>query len=288
MIASLPMYDFPELSGATDALWNAWRRAAAAHGIDAPELRTRPSGMLLDHWSDPRVLLSQSCGYPFRAALAATVRVVGTFDYDTGGTPATDTGGTPATDTASGAAGGPTIGPGRYRSVLVTRPGLEDAVLADGVRVAINGWESMSGCVSLGVALVGAGVGRIGEALVTGAHADSVVAVAEGRAELASIDGVSWRLFQTLRPAAVAGLVVIGHGPVVPCLPLVTAFPDAVAALRASLGDAVATLAADEPWALAALRIRGFVPLEVSDYDLTLDLARTAARVLPVDLLPTA
>ncbi len=265
MIGALPMYDFPELGEATDALWRSWRRAAMARGLEVDAERTRPSGDLLEHWRRTDVLLTQTCGYPYRAALAGSVAVVGTFDYDTGD---------------------PGVDPGRYRSVLVTRAGQGPEVLADGVSVAVNGLESLSGCVSLGAALAAAGVGRVGHVVLTGAHADSVVAVASGRADLASIDAVSWRIFETVRPAAVAGLVTVGHGPVVPCLPLVTAQRPAVDRLRAALADAVGDLTRSDPAALGLLRIRGFVPLEGPEYDVTLDLARTAAAVLPVELLP--
>ncbi len=265
MIAALPMYDFPEVVTATDALFSAWRAAAARHGIDAPAVRDLATGSLLDHWRDPAVLLTQACGYPYRAALAGTVVVVGTFDYDAGlvGVPA-----------------------GHYRSVLVTRAGLGPAVIADGVAVAINSLESLSGCVSLGATLAEMGITHVGPIVETGAHARSVEAVADGRADLASIDAVSWALLGDVRPHAVAGLEVIAQGPVVPSLPLVTPRAELVAPLRASLADALADLAERAPEVLTALRIRRFVPLDGGAYDHTLVLARAAARLLPVDLLP--
>jgi hypothetical protein len=66
----------------------------------------------------------------------------------------------------------------------------------------------------------------------------------------------------------------------------VTAQRPAVDRLRAALADAVGDLTRSDPAALGLLRIRGFVPLEGPEYDVTLDLARTAAAVLPVELLP--
>jgi len=132
--------------------------------------------------------------------------------------------------------------------------------------VAVNGYDSLSGWVSLRAA-----VDPLGPVLVTGAHVHSVAAVGDGRADLACIDGVTWRLLQRYRPGAVAGLAVVGHGPRIPCLPLVT---------HLTLGPGVDTLRA----ALAGitddtLGITGFVPLDAGAYGLVRELhAASVAR----------
>jgi ABC-type phosphate/phosphonate transport system substrate-binding protein len=104
--------------------------------------------------------------------------------------------------------------------------------------------------------------------LVTGAHVHSVAAVADRRADLACIDGVTWRLLQRHRPAAVAPLAVVGHGPLIPCLPLVThrTRGPGVAALR----EALAGLTDD------VLCIDGFVPLDAGAYRLVRELQPTS------------
>jgi hypothetical protein len=76
-IAPLPMYDFPELSGAHDRLW----RRVTAHA--------RRAGLSGD------VPLTQVCGYPLLTSLSGAYDVVAAPAYDvpfcTGSTPASKT-----------------------------------------------------------------------------------------------------------------------------------------------------------------------------------------------------
>jgi ABC-type phosphate/phosphonate transport system substrate-binding protein len=127
---------------------------------------------------------------------------------------------------------------------------------------AINGSDSLSGWISL-QSVWGGVPAAVRE---TGAHLESVRAVAAGAADIASIDAVSWDHFGRIEPALVAGLHVIGEGPRVPCLPLVTGWQheQEVASLRAAFAAAVADPSAAE--ACATLRIRGFLPLDLADY----------------------
>jgi hypothetical protein len=61
-VASLPMYDLPELREATDELWRALAARLQNRGIDAPVTLERDETNLDAVWSDPRLLLSQTCG----------------------------------------------------------------------------------------------------------------------------------------------------------------------------------------------------------------------------------
>jgi ABC-type phosphate/phosphonate transport system substrate-binding protein len=146
--------------------------------------------------------------------------------------------------------------------VLVTRAGDTERPLG-GRAVAVNGYDSLSGWVSLTAA-----VQPLGPVVVTGAHVHSVAAVAAGRADLACIDGVTWRLLERCRPAAVATLAVVGHGPLIPCLPLVThlTLGPGVAALR----EALSGLTDD------TFGIDGFVPLDTGDYRPVRDMAESS------------
>lgn len=235
-VASLAMYPFVPLRDATDQLWAAVRRHLGWGPTHLEWTVVTP-----DVWRHPDLLLAQACGWPLVTALQGSVEVVGTFDYD-----------------VPGAANG------RYRSVLIGRDDRTlDAIRADpGARVAFNGPDSLSGWVSMCVAWGG----RPETLVETGAHRESVRAVAAGRADLASIDAVSWTLISTLEPELVAGLQVVGSGPLVPCLPIVVGWRhrDKVPALRDAFAAAVADPATAD--ARAALRIRGFVPLELADY----------------------
>lgn len=235
-VASLAMYPFAELRDATDQLWESVRRhlgwgpAALEWDVLTPEV-----------WFRPDLLLAQTCGWPLVTQLADTMLVVGAFDHDV-----------------------PDAHDGTYRSVIISSQDvtLDDLREGSGVVAAVNGRDSLSGWVSLLYAWGGVPP----EILETGAHVESVRALAQGRAQVASIDAVSWALLGDLDPALVAGLHVVGAGPRVPCLPVVVpvAHGHHVDALRAAFTAAVAE--PDLVGALAALRIRGFVPLDISDY----------------------
>ena len=56
MIASLPMYDWPEVRAANDRLWSAIADGLTARGIDAPA-RLNRDGELWDQWEAPELLL---------------------------------------------------------------------------------------------------------------------------------------------------------------------------------------------------------------------------------------
>lgn len=234
-VASLAMYPFTAVRAATDQLWAAvrehlgWGPAGLDWTLLTPEV-----------WHHPQLLVAQACGWPLVTDLADLVAVVGTFDYDV-----------------------PGAEHGHYRSVLVARDAatLDELRARPKVAAAVNGFDSLSGWISLQHTWGGSP-----SALETGAHLESVRAVAEGRAEVASIDAVSWALLETIEPELTGRLHVIDHGPMVPCLPLVTGWHNSaqVPALRAAFAAAVA-----EPGlqpALAQLRIRGFVTLGFTDY----------------------
>lgn len=222
--ASLAWY--PAAAPVWDALW-AEVRARLGEG---PERLDRPSDFHA-HWADPALVLAQTCGLPWRIGLAPNVRMIGAFDFGLPGVP-----------------------PGHYASVLVQRA--DDArpvpeVAAAGV--AANGLDSQSGWGSLHLA------GLIpGPVTVTGAHAASMEAVAEGRAHLAAIDAVTWRLSPHPR------LSVRGWTPPTPGCPLITGRPELADRLRAILPEAVAALPA--PLRRRA-GLRGFVLMDPAAYE---------------------
>jgi ABC-type phosphate/phosphonate transport system substrate-binding protein len=247
------MYDLPEVRWATDALWSAVAVRLAAAGIAAsPALSRGPA--VHELWADPALLLSQTCGNPYVRTYRDRLRLVATLRY------------------AAPGCDGP-----RYRSVLVVRADAPGDGLADfrGAVCAVNSWDSLSGWVALAAALPEPQFFRA--ALVTGAHADSVAAVAAGEADIAAIDCVTYALLQRHRPAALlqrhrpaatAGLRVIGRTALAPSLPLVTrrAVDDGmVEALRSALRGALADPALAE--ARAALLIDGIEILGEADYD---------------------
>lgn len=264
-VVSFPMFDLPELSGQTDRLWSAWRDATSEVG-DGPLNRVEPSLALLDHWSSDAILLTQTCGYPFVAALSHRF-LIGTFAYDCLNDDDPD---------------------GWYRALLVTRASHHHQSLRnyDGLPLVVNNLDSLSGCVSLGVALLDAGVTSIGPVTETGAHATSLALVQSGKADLACVDAITWSLLSRVRPSAVAELRIVAKGPLIPCPPFISGDFASAQKFRSSAPAALNALRAESPETLRSLGIRGFVPMTQDAYDATLGLADRAAQLLPVALRP--
>jgi len=223
-IAALPMYDLPELRPATDRLWQAVALRLRTAGVPGVPAELRRGDDLIGLWTDPGLLLAQACGLPFTTLLADRVRFVATPAY-----------------AISGCEGG------SYRSWVVVREGASTTSLAEleGSRAAVNAPHSQSGANALAAATVPFAAGRpfFSGIVETGAHAASLAAVREGRADCAAIDCVTFALLARHRPAAVAGLRVLAATPPAPALPLVTAAGTGrrtVAALRRALAAAIA------------------------------------------------
>ena len=84
-IAGLPMYDLPELGGATDAWWSGLARALRSEGIeDVPDELTRMP-QTEDVWGHEKLLLSQTCGYNMVADWRGRLTYVATPCYSAPG-----------------------------------------------------------------------------------------------------------------------------------------------------------------------------------------------------------
>jgi ABC-type phosphate/phosphonate transport system substrate-binding protein len=131
------------------------------------------------------------------------------------------------------------------------------------VHVARNSSDSLSGWVSLCAAWGGVPP-RVTE---TGAHLESVRAVASGAVDLAMIDAVSFQFVIDQEPLFAGRVHIIGHGPTIPCLPLVMA--KELVSRRDEVRAAISAAMADPSlaWARRRLRISGFVPLNASAYE---------------------
>ena len=258
-IASLPMYDLTELQPATDALWAAIAAKLRKHNITAPKSLTR--GQKLEKiWSDPDLLLAQTCGYPLVTSLAGKVQLLATPCYDAPGCE------------------GPL-----YRSALIVHfenPAASLSVLR-GKICAINGLDSNSGMNLLRAEI--APLAQNGEkffarVLVTGSHASSVEAVADGHADLAAIDCITWSHLQQKRPTATREIRLLGWTQSTPGLPFITSVhtdePTRQALLR-TLHEVAADPALDP--VLHALRLECFVELPLSAYNSILDLEGSAS-----------
>ena len=249
-VAVLGMYDFPELRAAWDDLY-----ASAAGHVDGVPAALTWDIEAHDSWLHPDLTIGMACGWPLVKTLRDRVRVVGTFSYE-------------GTD-------GP---PHEYRSLIVTGTEATFEQIADApseYRAAVNSSDSLSGSISL-LAAFGLGLQWPGDIVGTGSHVASIEAVRSGDADVASIDGMTWRYRERQAPESLAGLRIIGHGPLVPCLPLIVpaATSDAdIGAWRDGFAAAVRDPALEA--SLTKLMIDDFVPLDAIDYTAALaDLMR--------------
>jgi ABC-type phosphate/phosphonate transport system substrate-binding protein len=244
-LANLGMYPFADVRWAVDRFWEAvaerleWAPRQLDWDID-----------LHESWGRDDLVVGHTCGWPLVTQLRDRVRVIGAFAH--------------ATPEAEGHA---------YRSVLVARWPGEPADLG-GSRAAVNATDSLSGWVSLVTAVHGPGAEWDGDVVVTGSHVESLRAVADGRADVASIDSVTWWHARRTMADVVSELAEVGVGPLVPSLPLVTSRHTSDSRLR-ELRVAMIDTVFDplvEP-AARAMCVAGFVPLDIDQYLPLLDLA---------------
>ncbi|MGL5008549.1 MAG: phosphate/phosphite/phosphonate ABC transporter substrate-binding protein, partial [Paracoccaceae bacterium] len=200
MIASLPMYDLPHVQPANDRLWALIRDGLRADGIPAPDALTRGADTLWPQWEAPDLVLSQTCGMPYRTRLHDHVTLIGTPDYGLPGCP-----------------------PGYYRSVFIAHKDdpRQTITAFDDADMAYNESVSQSGFAAPLTHAAGIGI-RLHPALQTGGHRLSMEAVATGRAPLAALDALTWALLQGHHPLA-GNIKVIGHTDPTPTRPYIAA-----------------------------------------------------------------
>ncbi len=261
LIAALPMYDWPETRELVDAEWSKLRALLRQSGMDAPkhlvrrnaDMPTVPGGIRDDEgaliapdpaalppdeldfqtlWKHPSLLLAQTCWGPIEQGLAPHVIVVGQPSYDAFEGGQGETYSSAILMRCAADAGG---GKESLDAPEDGRPSLSlDAIR--GGRFAYNGPDSMSGVVALTRDLEAAGesLAVFSERLQTGSHRASLIAVAEGRADVCAVDCRSWDQALRCEPAA-RSLRVVGWTARRKGLPLITSVrtpPDTVARLR--------------------------------------------------------
>ncbi|WP_136620533.1 MULTISPECIES: phosphate/phosphite/phosphonate ABC transporter substrate-binding protein [Mesorhizobium] len=263
LVAALPMYDWPEVRGEVDAQWARLRDAFRQKGIDAPQTLVRRNGDLpsvpggirdvagvvfapdpgtlpppeLDFhklWVHPALLFAQTCWGPMELGLSKHVQVVGQPSYD-------------AYEGGQGEF---------YSSALVMRTGEGPVVrspadgspllpldLIRGKRFTFNSLDSMSGFLGLTRDLdaMGESLDMFASRSESGGHRASIVAIAEGRADVAAIDCESWALAQRFEPAA-KKVAVVGWTGRRKGLPYITAATTPERTVRA-MREALAGLA---------------------------------------------
>ena len=211
-VASLGMYPFAHVLRHWDRLWE--RIAAELPGTPRRSSWDRPSTTL---WRDPALLVGRHLRL---AARDATRRARRRGRHVRPG----------------GAVGG-------RRALPIGARGIEADVDRRVAARARRGRRGERHRLALGL---GEPVRRVGwtpeHVLVTGAHVESLRAVARGDAQVASIDAVTFELAVESEPMTAGAVHVIGHGPLVPALPIVTVVGPRRSGtrLRAAIAAAVA------------------------------------------------
>ena len=237
MLATLPMYDFPEVREATDAFWAA---IAKAYGVTGKLTRDADCTTT---WHNPKLLFSQTCGYPYTHEFRGVLNYVATPHY-----------------TAEGCDGA------NYRSIIFAREH-KPLPAFEGTIAAFNNRDSMSGMLAL--KLVFAPLAKqsrfFGKAMETGGHINSLQFVQSAKADICAIDCVTVAYLERYRPSALEGLVEIASSPLVPALPFVTRGGDAKALKKALLAVCNDTGYADM---LNALFLKTVTALPARAYDI--------------------
>lgn len=239
MTASLPMYNRPELRVAHEEFWSHVRDGLHARGIDCPH-HLDDAGIGIEYWKNPALVFSQTCGMPYRKYLHADVTLVGTADFGVQGCP-----------------------PGYYCSCYVVRKTDEREGLGAFARgrFAFNELDSQSGYAAAWNHLKPQGI-WFETVFETGAHLASARAVAQGNADIAALDAVTWRLAQKYDGFA-EDLRVLSTTEPTPGLPYITAKTRDADAVFEAVQEA---LHATTQLNLDILGLKGLVRISKEDY----------------------
>jgi ABC-type phosphate/phosphonate transport system substrate-binding protein len=247
----------------TDAQQSAWRRLFTRL---AELTTTGADGFRLSFDHDPQLLLApelwfgHTCGYPLMTRLRQQVApfCVPLFDV-------------PGTD-------------GRLyssRIIVAADSDIESVINSRGRVAAMNNLDSNSGMNVLrnAVAQVHEGSEFFARVLTTGGHLHSLQAVAEGTADIAAIDCVTYQLIEDFLPELCAGLRIIADSVKTCGLPLVMSHARLaetdIGMLTASLNEAL-SVCGDE--VTGTLHLTGFAEVTLDDYRSILEVEQYAVE----------
>lgn len=236
MIASLGMYDMPHLQGAHDRLWAGIRAALG----DGPMHLTRDGDPWVE-WRSPDLILSQTCGLPYRAQLHDKVTLVGTPDFDL-----------------------PDCPPGHYFSYVIRRHDdtrdlktlSEQGIMAFNDALSQSGWAAPLAHLSDHNA-------QPGRTLRTNAHSASIEAVLSGEADYAGIDAVTYLLWSETNPETAERVDVFDRTQPTPTLPYITAQHRDPGPIAEAIDTAIKALSEADR---RALYLKGLVQIPASAY----------------------
>lgn len=249
-VATLSMYDWPETSHALDVLWSHIHNQLIQRDIEAPaklERDAHPAAL----WSKPELIIGQTCGWPYANYLKEQVVPFARFDYDLPDCPAGD-----------------------YNSVYIGHDDDDFDHLSSPQafefveKIAMNSDDSQSGFHVFSEITGKPAEDAIAKEkrVVTGAHRNSISAIANGDANIAAIDAVAFELAKHYEPEAISKIVVLRNSNPKPGLPLITSKDNEH--LAPLLYEAVEQAVAETPEdILQTLLIKGLVKATPSDYD---------------------
>ena len=231
------------------AAWQAWLSALNDSYLSRHYSSVEP-GFAVDEqaYTAANVIAAQTCGYPFVTRWADTHEPIAVPLFEVPGC---------IPDT------------GQYSSWFITRADHTATSLRQfaNSRVALNSEHSNSGMNVLRYAIsqLTSRHTFFSERMLTGGHKQSMRAVAEGHADLAAIDVVTYALIKELEPALCRKLKIVGQSVFTPGLPFICAKRSNIN--RNDLGSAMNQAVGHmDPEARELLHLIGFTPISAKDY----------------------
>lgn len=247
------MYDWPEIRSSWDRLWSLVCKLLREQNIPAPE-RLIHVDAYQPLWTDPGLLLGQTCGWPFVSGLHKKVGAFARFDFAL-----------------------PEIPMGYYQSVFLMRDQkhfenlleIGELIKHSNPLVAINDINSQSGFRVLGECFNSPFQIAREHIIISNSHRQSIRLLASGKAGLCAVDANSWRYALEHEPSSQSLHVAALSNPV-PGLPLIASKNVGIDPQKIYLAveSAIAKLPETDR---KCLGLAGLVPAGEEDYRLFLD-----------------
>ena len=218
-----------------------------------------------DFWRHPQLLLGQACGYPLLTQLATMPE--------------------PPQVIARMAFAFPGCETGLYHSKIIVRAKAPQQCFDElaNTTAAINSMNSHSGMNALRHLIAqlprASSSGHFFSHLaISGSHPQSAQWVADGVADTAAIDCITWQLLEEYAPQLTTRLKVLCHSAATPGLPLICAAgmrPRLIQVLRHKL----ITLHLDHSPLMHKLHLLRFISADQADYQVVLDQKAAAEKL---------
>jgi ABC-type phosphate/phosphonate transport system substrate-binding protein len=260
-IASLPMYNLPEMREENAAFWSALRGILAEEGIEElPQALAFERPPVPDRIGE-EVLFSQVCGYPLENRFRGQAVRLGTPCYEATG------------------CDGPT-----HCGLFVVRMGAPARDLGDleGARFLLNSRHSNSGMNLPRRALAELAHGKpfFAEVTETGSQPGNLDRIARGEDAVTAVDCMTYAFWRRHRPELAARVRVLATTPPSPAIPFVTSAATPQATVE-KLRRGLRRLAREPEFAAcrAGLKLRDIVDVPDEAYRGLLDYESEAAAM---------